>query len=291
MEVKMTAEGMYTIKEAAKKVHVEAHALRYWEEELGLSISRNDQGYRQYSEEDMELLERIRQWKEKGMQLKAIRLMLSENGRLSVPQEIVREAQSMLEKGDAGAAAAQQEHAQCAFTSDNSDTLHSQHALTPGGADTVENILLDERSSKAAKLQYLLENLVSRAVQESNEMVLKELDYRFRQMEENAQEREQKRMEREEEHYRKLDELLCQKGRRKGRRIRRIVSGLCARRRSTDRSLCGFKQTKRPGAGSGNEKSMYHRQKHFDRSASLFKYLHDTGADGRRTRRAGSDAD
>ena len=80
----MTAEGMYTIKEAAKKVHVEAHALRYWEEELGLSISRNDQGYRQYSEEDMELLERIRQWKEKGMQLKAIRLMLSENGRLSV---------------------------------------------------------------------------------------------------------------------------------------------------------------------------------------------------------------
>lgn len=125
----MTAEGMYTIKEAAKKVHVEAHALRYWEEELGLSISRNDQGYRQYSEEDMELLERIRQWKEQGMQLKAIRLMLSENGRLSVPQEIVREAQSMLEKGDAGAAAAQQEHAQCAFTSDNSDTLHSQHAL------------------------------------------------------------------------------------------------------------------------------------------------------------------
>ena len=45
----------------------------------------------------MELLERIRQWKEQGMQLKAIRLMLSENGRLSVPQEIVREAQSMLE--------------------------------------------------------------------------------------------------------------------------------------------------------------------------------------------------
>ena len=82
----MTAEGMYTIKEAAKKVHVEAHALRYWEEELGLSISRNDQGYRQYSEEDMELLERIRQWKEQGMQLKAIRLMLSENGRLYIRQ-------------------------------------------------------------------------------------------------------------------------------------------------------------------------------------------------------------
>ena len=98
-------EKRYLISDAAKVVQAEPHVLRYWEEELGLSISRNDQGYRQYSEEDMELLERIRQWKEKGMQLKAIRLMLSENGRLSVPQEIVREAQSMLEKGDAGAAA------------------------------------------------------------------------------------------------------------------------------------------------------------------------------------------
>ena len=213
----MTAEGMYTIKEAAKKVHVEAHALRYWEEELGLSIGRNDQGYRQYSKEDVELLERIRQWKEQGMQLKAIRLMLSENGRLSVPQEIVREAQSMLEKTDGDAEAVQQQHA---LTPDNLDVSRPQRAFAPGGADTVENILLDERSSKAAKLQYLLENLVSRAVQESNETVLKELDYRFRKMEENAQERERQRMEREEEHYRKLDELLCQKGRRKGRRRR-----------------------------------------------------------------------
>ena len=34
------------------------------------------------------------------------------------------------------------------------------------------------------------------------------------------EEKARKRMEREEEHYRKLDELLCQKGRRKGRRRR-----------------------------------------------------------------------
>ncbi len=146
----MTAEGMYTIKEAAKKVHVEAHALRYWEEELGLSISRNDQGYRQYSEEDMELLERIRQWKEQGMQLKAIRLMLSENGRLSVPQEIVREAQSMLEKGtQALQQRSRNTHTVCVYIR-HSDTLHSQHAHTPGGADTVENILL---MNAAARLQ------------------------------------------------------------------------------------------------------------------------------------------
>ena len=35
-----------TIKEAAKKLHVEAHVLRYWEDELKLDIKRNAQGHR-----------------------------------------------------------------------------------------------------------------------------------------------------------------------------------------------------------------------------------------------------
>ena len=37
-----------TIKEAAKKLHVEAHVLRYWEDELKLDIKRNAQGHRYY---------------------------------------------------------------------------------------------------------------------------------------------------------------------------------------------------------------------------------------------------
>lgn len=186
----MTTQEIYTIKDAAKKVNVETHVLRYWEEELGLSIGRNELGHRFYTKEDMELLIHIKEWKDQGLQLKAIRLMLSEDGKLSVPQEVVRQAQSMVER-------------------QNRDN-----------AVTVENILLDERSSKAAKLQFLLENLVSRAVRENNETILKELDYQFRQMEENAQAREQKHWEREEEHYKKLDELLCQRGRRKDKRKR-----------------------------------------------------------------------
>lgn len=186
----MTTQEIYTIKDAAKKVNVETHVLRYWEEELGLSIGRNELGHRFYTKEDMELLTHIKEWKDQGLQLKAIRLMLSEDGKLSVPQEVVRQAQSMVER-------------------QNRDN-----------AVTVENILLDERSSKAAKLQFLLENLVSRAVRENNETILKELDYQFRQMEENAQAREQKHWEREEEHYKKLDELLCQRGRRKDKRKR-----------------------------------------------------------------------
>lgn len=185
----MTAQETYTIKDAAKKVQVEAHVLRYWEEELKLPIGRNEQGHRFYTEKDVELLGHVREWKQQGLQLKAIRLMLSEDGRLAVPQEVVRQVQSMVE---------------------------TEAVAAP---PSIEAILLDERSAKAAKLQLLLENLVSRTVQESNEVILKELDFQFRQMEENAQEREKKRMEREEERYRKLDELICQRGRRKrGRR-------------------------------------------------------------------------
>lgn len=188
----MTTQKSYTIKDAAQKVSVETHVLRYWEEELGLKVERNGQGHRCYTEEDIELLQKIRDWKEQGLQLKAIRIMLSGDGKLAVPQEVVREAQDMAAKQPIAAAEA-----------------------------SVEEILLDDRTSKAAKLQLLLENLVSRAVQENSETIMKELDYQFRQLEENAQEREKSRMAREEEHYKKLDELLCQRGRRRDKRKKR----------------------------------------------------------------------
>lgn len=192
----MTQE-VYTIGDAAKQVSVETHVLRYWEEELGLKIQRNGQGHRFYTKEDVELLDKIKNWKDQGMQLKAIRLMLSEDGKLSVPQEVVREAQAMVESSSAN--------------SMPSGKMSVQK--TPA-----ENVLMDERSSKAARLQFLLEGLVSKAVQESNAAVLKEIDYQFRQLEENALAREQRQMQREEEHYRKLDELLCSRGRRKDKR-------------------------------------------------------------------------
>lgn len=244
----MTTQETYTIGDAAKKVKVETHVLRYWEEELGLDISRNDLGHRFYTDTDVELLDHVKRWKDQGLQLKAIRLMLSENGKLSVPQEVVREAQAMIEKAAEEVCARKDKAVQIDLTrtkateekavqdgTGNINAIHKDTAQTEGelvekregagaqlaacdDAASVENILLDERSSKAAKLQFLLENLVSRAVRENNEAVLKELDYQFRQFEENAQAREQKHWEREEEHYKKLDELICQRGRRKDKR-------------------------------------------------------------------------
>ena len=80
--------------------------------------------------------------------------------RLSVPQEIVQEAQSMLEKGGRRRCSAQQEHTVCVYIRQfgyaSFATMRSHGRCRYGGEHP-----LDERSDKGAKLQYLLENLVS----------------------------------------------------------------------------------------------------------------------------------
>ena len=43
-------EVRFMISEAAKQVHVEAHVLRYWEDELDLKIGRTEMGHRYYTE-------------------------------------------------------------------------------------------------------------------------------------------------------------------------------------------------------------------------------------------------
>ena len=69
-------EKLYFISEVSKLVGVEPHVLRYWEEELKLEIGRNSQGKRCYTREDVEQLCRIKYWKDKGMQLKAVKQMM-----------------------------------------------------------------------------------------------------------------------------------------------------------------------------------------------------------------------
>ena len=71
------AEKIYLISDAAKQVQVESHVLRYWEEELELPIKRNELGHRYYTEEDITMFKEVRDLKERGLQLKAIRTLLS----------------------------------------------------------------------------------------------------------------------------------------------------------------------------------------------------------------------
>lgn len=69
-----------------------------------------------------------------------------------------------------------------------------------------------EKSQKAARLQYLLQHMITEAVKSANrelctevkDSILKELDYQFRQQEE----RETEHWKQEEEHYRRIDEMI-----------------------------------------------------------------------------------
>ncbi len=66
----------YMISDAANIVHVESHVLRYWEDELELNIPRNEMGHRYYTKENIAEFQRIKELKEQGYQLKAIRMIV-----------------------------------------------------------------------------------------------------------------------------------------------------------------------------------------------------------------------
>ena len=77
--------------------------LRYWEEELELKIPRNDLGHRYYRDEEIQLLYCIKELKNKGFQLKAVKEVLpdlEEKKMIDVHKLLV--AQVELENMEAG---------------------------------------------------------------------------------------------------------------------------------------------------------------------------------------------
>ena len=54
-------EKRYMISEAAERTGIEAHVLRYWEEELNLDIQRNEMGHRYYTERQLEMINQIKE--------------------------------------------------------------------------------------------------------------------------------------------------------------------------------------------------------------------------------------
>ena len=71
-------EVHYLISDASRKVDVEAHVLRYWEEELELDIPRNEMGHRYYTDLHIRMFKQVKSLKEKGYQLKAIKHALNQ---------------------------------------------------------------------------------------------------------------------------------------------------------------------------------------------------------------------
>lgn len=215
------------ISDAAKKVHVEAHVLRYWEEELELPIKRNELGHRYYTEEDVKRFQEIRELKERGLQLKAIRLILK-NGKLdrladgeNTQAEKAAEAAKIAEKANSAAKTAEKMPADAQHGKKTVEVLKTAEKVT-GEVEPIKttSVLGEEsREEKAARLQWLLKQLFREVLQENNEAmcrevresILKEMDYQFRMQEEREEEREAAQIKRDEEHFRRVDELLRKK--------------------------------------------------------------------------------
>ncbi len=82
----------YSIGEAAKLTGVESHVLRYWEEELDIKIKRNEMGHREYEEQDIKILQKVKLLKDKGIQLKAINNLVKKMYEILENKEQVYEA-------------------------------------------------------------------------------------------------------------------------------------------------------------------------------------------------------
>lgn len=205
------------ISDAAKKVHVEAHVLRYWEEELELPIKRNELGHRYYTEEDVKRFQEIRELKERGLQLKAIRLILK-NGKLD---RLADGENTQAEKAVSAAKTAEKMPADAQHGQKTVEVLKAAEKVTGEVEPIKTTSVVGEESGeeKAARLQWLLKQLFREVLQENNEAmcrevresILKEMDYQFRMQEERENEREAAQIKRDEEHFRRVDELLRKK--------------------------------------------------------------------------------
>lgn len=216
----MQTEKIYMISDAAKSVKVEAHVLRYWEEELKLPVRRNEMGHRFYTQEDIGTLLRIKELKEEGLQLKAIRKVL------------MKEREAMQEEQSAGVQDARETALLSARKAEQDGIVGLKQEADRIGSDELgkrqvlmvhkgEVLPMEEtKAEKSMRLQQLLHGMISDAVQSNNQeicqeiiqevksSILKELDYQFRLQEEKEDEREAGRDARNEEHYKKLDNML-----------------------------------------------------------------------------------
>lgn len=183
------SETHYLISDASRKVDVESHVLRYWEEELEMNIPRNEMGHRYYTDFHIRLFKQIKELKEKGYQLKAIKAALARSleteGEVVVPSDVLEEDVVAVLK-------------ECTEKENVKYKNMDDRELT--------TMMAEER---AEQFKVIMGQMIGQAIEENNEKlsqdisrmvnerVLKEVDYLMRVAD-----------EREEERFRQLDETI-----------------------------------------------------------------------------------
>ena len=189
-------EEKYLISDAAKIVEVEAHVLRYWEEELELSIGRTELGHRYYTRENIETFQKVKGLKEKGLQLKAIKTILKglekhQTEHRSDEEAFSEQRERMEKKVDAD------------VVNKEDKTEEGMNRASQESGQSLQ--ILQENTEKLKHFEILVEGIVDRVVKENNENLEKHIETTFsREMDYLVHMQEQ----REEERYRRLDESI-----------------------------------------------------------------------------------
>lgn len=187
------------ISEVAQLLKVESHVLRYWEEELELKIKRNEFGHRCYTQKDIQFLLQVKEWKDKGYPLKAIKSFLCGPADNLIPMPIAQTQSPGYPVASVSPTAAA-----------TSQTASAQAARPALSAE-----------QKMEQFQAILNRIVSNAIRENNvalgqevgahvsERVLKEMDYLMRTQEEVL-----------EAHFQNLDQAIRKQHPAKAEKIR-----------------------------------------------------------------------
>lgn len=170
-------QEFYLIKEAATKIGVESHVLRYWEDELKMDIHRNAMGHRYYTEKDIQILSKVKELKERGLQLKAIRDYL--------------------------------EKRKLQLSGDEKETKETKDQTKTEIVPVKPSMLTVSNEEKMAQFQHIMKKVLADAIRENKELIGKTAGEhaadacvsKFKGMTKEQEERA-------EERYRKLDETL-----------------------------------------------------------------------------------
>jgi DNA-binding transcriptional MerR regulator len=182
-------ETRYIISDAAKKLSVEPHVLRYWEEELDISIPRNDMGHRFYRESDIAIFESVKRLKEHNFHLRAIKVIMPDLMRVSkLDDSQLDELRFELETKTPQIAPAGT--AVPAVSKPSSEAACSPSVKMEQFKQILSRIVTDALHNSSTEMTDKITNSVT-------ENVSKEVDYMLRQKEEADEER-----------YRSLDETI-----------------------------------------------------------------------------------
>ena len=201
-------EVRFMISEAAKQVQVESHVLRYWEEELGLTIGRTEMGHRYYTKDDIQLFRCIKKLKNEGMRLKDLKPLIPELKATRLKLKESEESSSSSGKS-APAAAKKTDSSESSASKAAQLKPSSVTSLTPKSTGSSEAEVIPV--TQLEQVRSLIGDVLTEVVTNNNETLKKDISRTvttdvMREMDLLFQSKERQ----EEEHFRKLDCLIRQ---------------------------------------------------------------------------------